>query len=451
MLVITDMEWVRNASGATWLTQLYAERVTDAWETVDSFDAIIRPPSITSFASDHVAFNGYAWEAFLRGEQEADALTRFASWLRDDDVICFWHQTSDELLRRKWPEFFGRKLEWQTHTLQHVVLSALGPDAQVIGNPYVIARVAGVDAPRPEHCAANDVCLVNRLCVHFGIGQEQVLTQKPEPLKPKPVLDLEARKRRNASIQQKMQCNYVYTPDSEIFHAKGCSTLTYAKTLQGCGHYLRASKFRRPCKLCKPQPDSSILPDEPKPPVLIRSQTSERIEARLFTGEHVVLKRGRIVGCCHNNIHPGKMTKGLLKQHDCLGKQCRFFEKYEDSPYWENDRNRKKEREKAKQKKKEQRAAAIAEEESLRSIGDALRECIPEEEDHLEIIRVERVSATVITVFYVSDNRFADGNRFPTFLETAQRNHPAWHLRLRHIKDLDGHFVTRDEFRSRKR
>lgn len=52
------------------------------------------------------------------------------------------------------------------------------------------------------------------------------------------------------------------------------------------------------------------------------------------------------VGYCHCKKHKGRLSVKMLKNHQCLGKQCPFLEKYEDHPYWEQ-------RKKKKEKKKE--------------------------------------------------------------------------------------------------
>ena len=54
-------------------------------------------------------------------------------------------------------------------------------------------------------------------------------------------------------------------------------------------------------------------------------------------------------------------------------------------------------------------------------------------------------------VFYVSEYPFADGNRFPEFLETVRLFFPNYRLSLRHIRDVDGHFVTIEEYQQRVR
>ena len=41
------------------------------------------------------------------------------------------------------------------------------------------------------------------------------------------------------------------------------------------------------------------------------------------------------VAYCHNKSHKGLLTVKMMKNHECLRKQCPFLEKYEDRPYWE--------------------------------------------------------------------------------------------------------------------
>ena len=59
----------------------------------------------------------------------------------------------------------------------------------------------------------------------------------------------------------------------------------------------------------------------------------------------------RTVGYCHNQKHHGALSVKMIKQHQCLGKQCPYLEKIENHPYWKNRaeiKEKKKEAEKAK-------------------------------------------------------------------------------------------------------
>lgn len=40
------------------------------------------------------------------------------------------------------------------------------------------------------------------------------------------------------------------------------------------------------------------------------------------------------VAFCHNKVHKGYLTINMVKQHKCQEKQCKYFSKYQDNPYW---------------------------------------------------------------------------------------------------------------------
>ena len=58
-------------------------------------------------------------------------------------------------------------------------------------------------------------------------------------------------------------------------------------------------------------------------------------------------KKENAVGYCHNPNHMGYLSKKNLKQHKCLGKQCKYLHKYEDNYFWK-ERERKKTDKKAR-------------------------------------------------------------------------------------------------------
>ena len=57
-----------------------------------------------------------------------------------------------------------------------------------------------------------------------------------------------------------------------------------------------------------------------------------------------------IAAYCHNSEHPYAMTWGQVKCKNCLGKQCKHFEKEESHQIWHQ-------RELMKQKRKERKNA----------------------------------------------------------------------------------------------
>ena len=40
------------------------------------------------------------------------------------------------------------------------------------------------------------------------------------------------------------------------------------------------------------------------------------------------------IAYCHNFKHRGALSKSMVKQHQCLQKNCNFFEKNSENPYW---------------------------------------------------------------------------------------------------------------------
>ena len=57
---------------------------------------------------------------------------------------------------------------------------------------------------------------------------------------------------------------------------------------------------------------------------------------KLVTGETVYQETVAIVGYCHSSLHPGHLTKSILKHKQCLEKHCDRLEKFEDCSFWEN-------------------------------------------------------------------------------------------------------------------
>ena len=65
-------------------------------------------------------------------------------------------------------------------------------------------------------------------------------------------------------------------------------------------------------------------------------------------------KKNRAVGFCHSSKHRGFLSVKNMKRHDCIGKQCPMFEKYENAPYWQEKRRRKADKKATKEKQDKQ-------------------------------------------------------------------------------------------------
>lgn len=174
------------------------------------------------------------------------------------------------------------------------------------------------------------------------------------------------------------------------------------------------------------------------------------VNARLLGNKRVLISSSRIVGMCHSALHPGKLTRRIMEEHDCLGKQCRYFEKYEEAGYW-RELERKQQRKKAAKMQKAARKQQAAKEAAYFEELKVLFQSYADEAGYtMQIIRVHGIRASIY-IYYVSDYPFADGNRFPAFLKSVKFFFPHHRIILRHIKDLEGRFLTREEYAQIKR
>ena len=98
--------------------------------------------------------------------------------------------------------------------------------------------------------------------------------------------------------------------------------------------------------------------------------------------------------------------------------------------------------------KREQEAATEA---ILQNLAELFQSYIDDAGYAMQIVRVDTERTNRYRVFYVSEYPFADGDRFPKFLETVRFFFPDYRLNLRHIRDVDGHFVTIEEYQQRVR
>ncbi len=249
---------------------------------------------------------------------------------------------------------------------------------------------------------------------------------------------------------------FVYIPGSNVYHSACCPhALRTKQTLCNYSPYFYFGKPLRPCKFCEPM----IAKPEPTPEKTVEIDSKEHeipdlhsvVNVRLITGAYVSMQRKNIVGCCHCVTHPGKLTKKLMMDHDCVKKGCWHFEKNDQATYWQNKRLQKQEKKEKREKQKQAKEKEKRLSEQLNGIRQEMQTVIDTLSYSMEIIRLEQVESKMYKIYYVSDYPFADGNRFPSFLDTMYAAHPGWRIRLQHIKDMDGRFVTRSMYHAVKR
>lgn len=65
------------------------------------------------------------------------------------------------------------------------------------------------------------------------------------------------------------------------------------------------------------------------------------------------------IAYCWCDTHKGYLSVKLMKNHECLKKQCAFLEKYEEHPYWIQEKIKKEEKKRRKLERKIQQQGAL--------------------------------------------------------------------------------------------
>ncbi len=111
----------------------------------------------------------------------------------------------------------------------------------------------------------------------------------------------------------------------------------------------------------------------------------------------------------------------------------------------------KKEKEKRKEARRDQKQAARKLEDELKDLQRLFQSYVDDAGYSMLIVGIEKEDSNNYRVFFVSDYPYADGNRYPGFIQAVRFFFPEYHIQLRHIRDVDGHFVTTAEYLSRKK
>lgn len=233
---------------------------------------------------------------------------------------------------------------------------------------------------------------------------------------------------------------YFYSPNSDVFHTKSCKILLRAKSVESAKYYTTVTKRRRPCKICKPERDWKR---EPAPQTVLPHLS--RTRGRLVNGGKEPVSPKKIVGYCRNSLHPGRLTQEALEKHKCIEKNCTYLTKFTEASYWRQFEATGKE---ARQRHKEREKT---EEAFLSELKERFQEYADESDYEMQIVQVTRKNYNEYFVLYVSENRFADWNCFPLLMNKLRADFPRCRIRLTHVRDVDGHFVTIDEYNRKAR
>ena len=479
-IVLMDLEWVEN-NNKQHLTQLSAARLNRGWDALSSFNALVCPPEPCFSDPNHIAFGGYDVIKFRNGGTAEAVINRFVDWLLPDDQIWVWAKSNARMFYALCQQY-GVPNPIQVYNIgrkARLILQSGSPGIEIPSSAYKVIDYLNLIPPFPEHRAEADVEAMRLVC-------KELKLKKAEPVNITSTTEFRVEESDNQSTrwgptQREININriltsdynYIYLKNSDVFHRRECKlwqNVRDSADIIGTVYYRTAAKSRRPCKKCNPEVflekeiERQNLIDKQEARTEQNRQNNELIVTYLADGTKTPIKRGRIVGWCQYEIHPGALTSNLLKKHGCLEKQCFHFRKNKNSNYWTEQEKlairKKRRKEQAASLKNQQRQ----QEDELAALADEWQDYLDEIGSDMYIVNVTREQTiqttqtrdqkrnqNVFTVFYVSDNWFADGNRYPEFCNFVKNQHPGCRVNLRHIKDVDGRFVTTDQYFSRAR
>lgn len=442
MLVLVDVEWVASPQNERRLTQISAMRIDEFCISTKEFHALVCPDAPDKVDWNAVAYNGHEPDEFLNAKEEKETVKEFFDWLEPEDTLCCWAAGTIGTMRQLYQRWVGASWRCKCVALQEQLAPYLPELAGKARGLYAVAQACGVERLTPEHDSRNDVETLKGLLQ--SLCQKQ-LKWMPEKRKAFEIgnYDHVLRREQNARWMQQEQYAYLFVPGSRVFHRNHCTALLNARNIQGCVYYAKAARDHRPCKLCQPVADPEMewkIAHQNTPPEEIRR--NEVIRTRLLGGAWIEIARKKLVGCCHNCLHPGKLTKKILEQHDCINKKCYYFERYPEAGYWCEVEQKQKAKEQARASKQQKKDR----ETYLKELQAQFQVCAEQTKSPMKIIRVREEKNKIYKVYYVSIYGYRDGNRFPDFLQMAKEICPGFRLFLRHIQDVDGRFVTIEEY-----
>lgn len=169
----------------------------------------------------------------------------------------------------------------------------------------------------------------------------------------------------------------------------------------------------------------------------------------------VFVKVNSIVGYCHNYNHTAYLTKGIMKEHQCLEKGCFFFEKFHDYPYWKSQRRiqRARERQKAERENEQKRQAVLVarrkkKEDAVMSAAKAFAEAhnYPIIITRVAYMKGDRCWRYIIN--YVSDCPHSDWRNYRPMI-SALRERFGCGYSLRRVKMPNGKWATIHDWENR--
>ena len=301
MYVLIDLEWVEKYKGNKSVSQIAMIRVDEKWQAVDRFYSRVAPKDYTFRIWDHIGYTGGTPEEFMQAPYGYEVFEKVSRWLKKEDVLCWWYGEVKDWFSEVIPTMANQSL-----VLSNYVPAFMDGKAEYRGNAYRVGENLGIPAPGQKHFAKADAEMMRLVleklefpqpiphisqfcpqasragalqmayvahvdsnlihkngCEHIPEeGQLKGYNELKKPIgkgyHPCDCMKEEfraARRDRNEDIIGRTQYSYLYSPNSKVFHRRGCKAVLSAVDIMGSVYYSGcASTGRHPCKRCNPSP-----------------------------------------------------------------------------------------------------------------------------------------------------------------------------------------------------
>lgn len=229
MFVLMDIEWIKDQRYHVNPTQIAAMRVDDQWNCQEQFYARIHPRDDTFHDWKHLAYSGGTPSDFLYAHGIYRVLTDLLSWLREDDVICFWHTDARNILKSVYRFVLRIKILQRIVVLRDYLFPFLTERKMMTGNAYVLCNAYGFPADGPKHHSGNDVAAMQKALGYIQYPASLLLGEPPCDMQTAGKAD-DISQARPAPDESRP---YQLEVDTGIFHQTGCSAIPDSAVLTG--------------------------------------------------------------------------------------------------------------------------------------------------------------------------------------------------------------------------
>lgn len=169
-------------------------------------------------------------------------------------------------------------------------------------------------------------------------------------------------------------------------------------------------------------------------------------KVKSIDGTIAQMSKRKMVGYCHYIGHTGYVDIDNMVKHNCILKECRHFEKFEQYPYFQIQEVIAKEKACRKAKAKIKADAERQKRDELKELLEEARRIADAFGYSIKITSIRQKSRGAYIVFYLSDERRNDWYEYLDLSSALCDIHGKF-FELRHIVNLNGEYSDFSDMR----